>query len=93
LRRRLVEEIEAALLRNVENLRWATRQNLEDTFRRFGADLDERLGLSLVATRGAMATVYDLRGKLSASVQAEIESALVTLSLLNAMQTAFGPMS
>jgi hypothetical protein len=63
LRRRLVEEIEAALVRNVENLRWATRQNLEDTFRRFGADLDERLSLSLVATRGAMATVHDLRGK------------------------------
>jgi hypothetical protein len=36
LRRRLVEEIEAALLRNVENLRWATRQNIADTFRRFG---------------------------------------------------------
>jgi hypothetical protein len=88
LRRRLVEEIEAVLLRNVENLRWATRQNLEDTFRRFGADLDERLGLSLVATRGAMATVHDLRRKQSASVQAEIECALVTLSLLNAMQTA-----
>ena len=51
------------------------------------------LGLSLVATRGAMATVYDLRGKQSASVQAEIESTLVTMSLLNSMQTAFGPMS
>jgi GTPase SAR1 family protein len=93
LRKRLVEQMEAALLRNVENLRWATRQNLEETFRRFGADLDERLGLSLVATRGAMATVLDLRGKQSASVQAEIESALVTLSLLNAMQTAFGSIS
>jgi GTPase SAR1 family protein len=93
LRRRLMEEIEAALLRNVENLRWATRQNLEDTFRRFGAELDERLGLSLVATRGAMVTVRDLRAKQSASVQAEIENALLTLSLLNAMRTAFGPMS
>ena len=92
LRRRLVEEIEAALVRNVENLRWATRQNLEDTFRRFGADLDERLGLSLVATRGAMATVRDLRGKRSASVQAEIGSALVTLSRLSAMQTALARM-
>jgi hypothetical protein len=94
LRRRLVEEIEAALLRNVENLRWATRQNVEYTFRRFGADLDERLALSLVATRGAMAAAHDRRRKQSASVQAEIQSTLVTLSLLSSMQTAFGaPMS
>ncbi len=91
LRRRLVEEIEAALLRNVENLRWATRQNLEDTFRRFGADLDERLALSLVGTRGAMAAAHDRRRKQSASVEAEIESTLVTLSRLNSMQTTLAP--
>jgi GTP-binding protein EngB required for normal cell division len=93
LRRRLVEEIEAVLLRNVENLRWAMRQNLEDAFRRFRADLDERLTLSLLATRGAMAAAHDRRRQQSASVEAEMESTLVTLSKLNSMQTALAPIS
>jgi len=88
LRRRLVGEIDAVVLRNVENLRWATRQNLEDTFRRFGADLDERLALSLVATRGVMAAVRDRRKQQSASVEAEIESTRVAWSRLDEIQTA-----
>jgi hypothetical protein len=88
LRRRLVEEIDAVLLRNVENLRWATRQNLEDAFRRFGADLDERLALSLVATRGAMAAARDHRKQQSASVEEEIESTRMAWSRLDEVQTA-----
>lgn len=90
IRRRMAEEIEGVLLRNVENLRWATRQNLEDTFRRFGADLDERLGLSLVATRGAMVAARDMRKQQSASVQAEIESTRVAMSRLGEIHTALG---
>lgn len=88
LRQRLLKEMYAVLLRNVENLRWATRQNLEDTFRRFGADLDERLALSLVATRGAMVAARDRRTQQSACVEAEIETMGVTLSRLNTIQTA-----
>jgi hypothetical protein len=88
LRQRLLKEMDAVLLRNVENLRWATRQNLEDTFRRFGADLNERLALSLVATRGAMVAARDRRTQQSACVKAEIETMGVTLSRLNTMQTA-----
>jgi GTP-binding protein EngB required for normal cell division len=88
LRQRLLEEIDGVLLRNVENLRWATRQNLEDTFRRFGADLDERLALSLLATRGAMVAARDRRTQQSACIEAEIETMGVTLSRLNTIQTA-----
>jgi GTP-binding protein EngB required for normal cell division len=88
LRQRLLKEMDAVLLRNVENLRWATRQNLEDTFRRFGADLNERLALSLVATRGAMVAARDRRTQQLACVKAEIETMGVTLSRLNTMQTA-----
>jgi hypothetical protein len=67
---------------------WATRQNLEDTFRRFSADFDERLALSLVATRGAMATARDRRELQSASVEAEIESTRAVWSRLDEIQTA-----
>ena len=87
-RRRLIEEIEGVLLRNVENLRWATRQNVEDTFRRFRAELDERLALSLVATRGAMVAARDARKQQTASIEPEIESTRVALSRLGEIHEA-----
>jgi hypothetical protein len=88
VRRRLTDEIEGVLLRNVENLRWATRQNIEDTFRRFRVELDERLALSLIATRGVMVAARDTRGQQSASIEPEIESARVTLSRSGEIQAA-----
>ena len=39
---------------NVENLRWATLQGLDDTFRRFEATLDDRLAEAIEATHGAI---------------------------------------
>ena len=72
LRSRLLEEIGSVLRRNVENLRWATRQNLEDAFRKFGAELDERLALSLSATRGAMKAALDRRVQHAQAVEAEL---------------------
>ena len=72
LRRRLLDEIDSLLMRNVENLRWATRQNLEDAFRKFAEELDERLAMSLVATQGAMKAAFDRRSQHSASVETEI---------------------
>ena len=74
LRKRLLEEIDNVVVRNVENLRWATRQNLADTFRRFGAELDERLKLSLAATRGAMEKALERRRQHSEQADSEIET-------------------
>jgi ribosome biogenesis GTPase A len=71
-RQRLIKEIELVLIRNVENLRWATIQNLQDAFRRFGSELDERLTLSLAATRGAMKAALDRRKRQAEAIQAEI---------------------
>jgi hypothetical protein len=72
VRQRLIKEIELVLIRNVENLRWATIQNLEDAFRHFGSELDERLTLSLAATRGAMKAALDRRKRQAEAIQAEI---------------------
>ncbi|HED04684.1 MAG TPA: Dynamin family protein, partial [Candidatus Fraserbacteria bacterium] len=41
--KRLMAQVESLVLQNVENLRWATRQNLDQAFRRFAASLEERL--------------------------------------------------
>ena len=74
IRKRLLEEINAVVIRNVENLRWATRQNLDDTFRRFGAELDDRLAMSLDATRGAMRKALDQREQRIEETDSEIEA-------------------
>jgi GTP-binding protein EngB required for normal cell division len=74
MRKRLLEEIDAVVIRNVENLRWATRQNLEDTFRRFGAELDERLAMSLDATRGAMQKGLKQRKAHAEQIDSEIDA-------------------
>lgn len=88
MRKRLLEEIEAVVIRNVENLRWATRQNLEDTFRRFGAELDERLALSLDATRGAMKKALEQRKQHAEQVDCDIESSQRTLAKLTEIEQA-----
>lgn len=61
LKKRMLNQIDGLVLRNVENLRWATRQNIEDTFRRFGAYLDQRLAETIESTRGAIRTAYERR--------------------------------
>jgi ribosome biogenesis GTPase A len=87
---RLLEEIDAVVIRNVENLRWATRQNMEDTFRRFGAELDERLAMSLDATRGAMRKALEQRKAHAEQVNSEIETKQRGLSRLAEIAETLG---
>ncbi|MGC8778495.1 MAG: dynamin family protein, partial [Candidatus Caldatribacteriaceae bacterium] len=47
-------EVEELVVSNVENLRWATLQNLDQTFRQFHSALDERLEKTIAATHGAV---------------------------------------
>jgi dynamin family protein len=88
MRKRLLEEIDVVVIRNVENLRWATRQNIEDAFRRFGAELDERLAMSLDATRGAMRKALEQRKQRADQIDCDIESSKGTLSELGEIRQA-----
>jgi hypothetical protein len=54
LKRRLAEQIGEIVIRNVENLRWAIRQNLENSIRAFETQLDDQLKLTQGATLVAM---------------------------------------
>jgi len=54
MRDQLAADAEKAVLRNLANLDWAIRQNLEDAFLRFESSLSEQLGSVLQATRQAM---------------------------------------
>jgi GTPase SAR1 family protein len=93
VRERLVKEIDAVVIRNVENLRWATIQNFEDAFRRFGSELDERLAMSLSATRGAMKAALDRRTQHSRSLEAEIANGQAVSAKLLALERELGSRS
>jgi len=90
MRKRLLEQIDAVVIRNVENLRWATRQNMEDTFRRFGAELNERLAMSLDATRGAMRKALEQRKAHAEQIDSEIETKQRGLSHLAEIAETLG---
>lgn len=92
LRRRLADQIETLTLRNVENLRWATLQSLDQTCRRFRAALDERLRETIAATQGAIQIAYARRQEQTAAIAAEVahlESAGQALEQIQAGFKAF----
>ncbi len=72
LRRRLRGQVEALVLHNVENLRWATLQNLDLTIRRFEAALAERLKEAADATRGAIQAALARRAERAEAVHEEV---------------------
>ncbi|HUB63501.1 MAG TPA: dynamin family protein [Methylocella sp.] len=61
LRDQLTADVEKAVLRNLANIDWAIRQNLEDAFRRYEFSLSEQLGSILQATRKAMQMAIERR--------------------------------
>jgi hypothetical protein len=60
-RKRLTEQVEELVQRNIENLRWATLQNLENAFRQFSGWLDDRLAEAIAATQGAIEAALNRR--------------------------------
>jgi ribosome biogenesis GTPase A len=79
MRKRLADQLNEILRRNVENLRWSMRQNLEDGFRAFETRLDEQLKLTLSATREALQLGLQRRTEKSESAETET-GALVAAS-------------
>ncbi len=71
----LVAEAEKAALRNVANLDWALRQNIEDSFRRFESSLSEQLDQALQATRQALQLAQRRRAARSEAIEADVEQA------------------
>ena len=68
LRRHIAADTEKAVLRNIANLDWALRQNIEDAFRRFEASLTDQLFRASEETRQAMEIALQKRSARSAGV-------------------------
>jgi hypothetical protein len=74
-RARIIAEAEKAALRNVANLDWTMRQNIEDSFRRFELSLSNQLDVALKATRQAMQLALQRRTARSEAIKVDIEQA------------------
>jgi len=72
IQKRLTKQIENLVCHNVENLRWAIYQNINQTFWNFGSVLDQRLAATLDATHGAIRVAMTQRQQHSQSVSREV---------------------
>jgi len=72
LRKRLLDQVSALAVTNVENLRWATFQSIDDTFTRFSSALDQSLADTIAATNGAIRAAIDRRQQQSETVREEV---------------------
>jgi len=82
---RLRRQISSLVVPNVENLRWATVQGIDQTFIRFGNALDRSLEETITTTYGAVRTVLFRRNACQAAVAdetARIRAAVVKLEQL-----------
>lgn len=71
---RIARELELAINRNVEALRWSLIQASEQAFRRFARELHETLNSAEAATADAVSTVLSRRRDQSAALSPEIEA-------------------
>ncbi len=71
VKKRMLKHIDGLVLHNVENLRWVTLQNLDQTFRKFTSALKERMGETLRSTVGAIEAAKKKRKEHEATVEEE----------------------
>jgi hypothetical protein len=72
LRKRLLNQVSALVVPNVENLRWAIFQSIDRTFVQFGAALDQRLADAVTATHGAIRAAITRRQQHSELAREEV---------------------
>lgn len=88
IRKRLQNEIETLVRRNVENLRWAARQNVEDAFRRFDDALDQLFADSIETTGNVIVAARDRRLDQADRIEAETVAAQRSAQILSEVQSA-----
>lgn len=87
LEKELLEQIDTLVMHNVENLRWATLQNLNDAFKRFASALQERLKITVEATHGAIQAARARRLSQAESIVPEIDRLQSAASDLEEIQS------
>ncbi len=86
--RRAAAEQDRIVTRNVENLRWAARQAVEDALRSLAAEISASLASVRRATRGAMQAALDRRRSCSEATAGEIGAHEEAVQSLNDLEMA-----
>jgi hypothetical protein len=86
-RARILSQVEELVARNVENLRWAIRRSLDDTFLRARTRLERRLDDAIAATQDAIRSALDRKREQSAEGAPEIEALRRRLALVAAARS------
>lgn len=73
IKKRIDRQIQALVLSNVENLRWATVQNLDSTFRTIMLSIDEQFERVITITRKAINIAVERKQSYSKEVADQIE--------------------
>ncbi len=82
LTKRAKEQIEELVIQNVENLRWAVLQNIDQSFVRFESEMGDRFKQTLAATQGAIEAAMKKRKERSELISEELsrlDSAIIIL--------------
>jgi hypothetical protein len=85
LRGKIASDTERAVLRNVANLEWALRQNIEDAFRRFESSLAKQLSGAVQETRSVMQIALEKREARSSEVGSLVAQAEQSVAALSAV--------
>ncbi len=86
-RNKLAADTKKAVLRNIANLDWAIRQNIEEGFRRFESSLTEELGSALLATRQAMLIASERRCARVEEIDAYVKESTRSIASLSDIYT------
>jgi GTPase Era involved in 16S rRNA processing len=73
LRGRIAREIHSLVVQNVENLRWATLQNVDAAFRAFSREIDDEIARTIDATHGAIAAAYRQRKEQAEEIAGRVQ--------------------
>jgi len=90
IRRRLLGQVGELVVPNVENLRWATFQSIDQTFTRFGSTLDRRLADTIAATHGAIRAAMDRRRSQGETVSKEAVRLEAAISEMERLRSSLG---
>ncbi len=82
---RLRADVQKLLNENVEQMNWALRRGVDESFRRYGYQLDEQLAKTISATRAAMDVALQRKTEQSATVKGRIELLEKTVMTLQAL--------
>ncbi len=84
-RKVLAAQAERAALRNVANLEWSLRQNIEESIRRFESSLTDQLGAALQATREALQIAKEKRAARAEAIEDDIAESRKAVAALTAI--------